>query len=386
MPVTRSTIRADSRRVGGDGMDSEALWSQAPRSASPIRRHQNLNFSPKAAVVTREPSPKFVPHEPVRAAVKAVLQQQPEQTVQVPVYNAPGGLSYNTYQTLNTGVPTVPQKTKETVVAIPPPDEERQVEGQSSRSDPVCCAELREQVEVLEQNLGVQIKVNADLKKLLVASVGDDLHHKVESLIRTKAQLATEIGGYANKIDKDYESLDELSIQADKWRSKYMAGRLLLSQTSQERDEALALVTATQDALRLMLQERNTQHSHLVHTHRFLKLVRDSFDPKAAKVQPQVIANDLDLAQVNLKLCEDVKFRLLGALPMLPVALDAGLQNAPSPAEAIAYQVLASPLKSSVDPEASKEVSHYARFHPRVRYENVTFNCCGRCTGDIHVV
>lgn len=283
-------------------MDSEALWSQAPRSASPIRRHQNLNFSPKAAVITREPSPKFVPHEPVRAAVKAVLQQQPEQTVQVPVYNAPGGLSYNTYQTLNTGVPTVPQKTKETVVAIPPPDEERQVEGQSSRSDPVCCAELREQVEVLEQNLGVQIKVR-DLNKGEVfvncesllgecrfeetsrgigwrrsssqsgiahsVSVPTALSHVLFSVeCRTKAQLATEIGGYANKIDKDYESLDELSIQADKWRSKYMAGRLLLSQTSQERDEALALVTATQDALRLMLQERNTQHSHLVHTHR----------------------------------------------------------------------------------------------------------------------
>ena len=28
------------------------------------------------------------------------------------------------------------------------------------------------------------MQVNADLKKLLVASIGDDLHHKVDALVR----------------------------------------------------------------------------------------------------------------------------------------------------------------------------------------------------------
>jgi len=31
------------------------------------------------------------------------------------------------------------------------------------------------------------LKVNADLKKLLVASIGDDLHHKVDALVRSSA-------------------------------------------------------------------------------------------------------------------------------------------------------------------------------------------------------
>jgi len=30
----------------------------------------------------------------------------------------------------------------------------------------------------------VYLQVNADLKKLLVASIGDDLHHKVDALVR----------------------------------------------------------------------------------------------------------------------------------------------------------------------------------------------------------
>jgi len=33
----------------------------------------------------------------------------------------------------------------------------------------------------------VCLQVNADLKKLLVASIGDDLHHKVDALVRYKA-------------------------------------------------------------------------------------------------------------------------------------------------------------------------------------------------------
>jgi len=33
--------------------------------------------------------------------------------------------------------------------------------------------------------------VNADLKKLLVASIGDDLHHKVDALVRYYAALSS---------------------------------------------------------------------------------------------------------------------------------------------------------------------------------------------------
>lgn len=67
--------------------------------------------------------------------------------------------------------------------------------------------------------------MNSDLKKLLVASVGDDLHWKMDALVRTKTELATTIGGYTEKMRQDYEQLDQLHIQADMWRSKFMATR-----------------------------------------------------------------------------------------------------------------------------------------------------------------
>ena len=42
---------------------------------------------------------------------------------------------------------------------------------------------------------------------------------------RTKTELATTIGGYTERMLQDHEQLDQLSIQADMWRSKFMATR-----------------------------------------------------------------------------------------------------------------------------------------------------------------
>jgi hypothetical protein len=91
--------------------------------------------------------------------VKAVEEQR----VHVPVYNAPGGLNYRSYESLNTGVKLIEEEVPASPVPVvtssgPPPDEEREVEGQSARSE-ADVRELKEQVELLEHDLGVQIKV-----------------------------------------------------------------------------------------------------------------------------------------------------------------------------------------------------------------------------------
>ena len=42
---------------------------------------------------------------------------------------------------------------------------------------------------------------------------------------RDKALLSLELGDYSKKVEQDYEHLDKISIQADMWRSKYLASR-----------------------------------------------------------------------------------------------------------------------------------------------------------------
>ena len=139
---------------------------------------------------------------------------------------------------------------------------------------------------------------------------------------RTKTELATTIGGYTERMLQDHEQLDQLSIQADMWRSKFMATRcdiptatclcacsagycylctqrtltvykhgitrcfnqpkrcrvnvcvcvcinsVLIDQLSRERDDVSNRWQLSKTALEQLLQERQQLHENMVQTHR----------------------------------------------------------------------------------------------------------------------
>jgi hypothetical protein len=67
--------------------------------------------------------------------------------------------------------------------------------------------------------------VNAELRRLLVASMGDDLQEHLRSLSEDKASLACSIEHYARIHGKHMENVDDLIIETDLWRSKFLASR-----------------------------------------------------------------------------------------------------------------------------------------------------------------
>lgn len=68
-------------------------------------------------------------------------------------------------------------------------------------------------------------QVNRELKKLLVASVGDDLQYHFERLAREKNQLILENEALGRNLAHTAEQLERMSIQCDVWRSKFLASR-----------------------------------------------------------------------------------------------------------------------------------------------------------------
>lgn len=68
-------------------------------------------------------------------------------------------------------------------------------------------------------------QVNRELKKLLVASVGDDLQYHFERLAREKNQLILENEALGRSLAHTTEQLERMSIQCDVWRSKFLASR-----------------------------------------------------------------------------------------------------------------------------------------------------------------
>lgn len=90
--------------------------------------------------------------------------------------------------------------------------------------------------------------MNRELKKLLVASVGDDLQYHFERMAREKNQLILENEVLGRNMSQLSEQLERMSIQCDVWRSKFLASRYSLLQSCYNSVLLQSFITYTQCA------------------------------------------------------------------------------------------------------------------------------------------
>ncbi|KPP62126.1 golgin-45-like [Scleropages formosus] len=251
---------------------------------------------------------------------------------------------------------------------------------------------LLQDKEGLSNQLRIQTEVNRELKKLLVASVGDDLQYHFERLAREKNQLVLENETLSRSLSQTAEQLERMSIQCDVWRSKVMAEELTNARATLQRQTREA-----QSAIQDLLREREEFSRDMLHTHRCLEQLlvslqwgrQQTYYPSA---QPLSTG---ELAAANKKLADAVKCHLLGNVgssSSLKSTQASELCN--TPAEKMAEKVLKilDPMQCS-DSDAGSTTSAFlpnkkniGRFHPYTRYENITFNCCERCSGELLVL
>ena len=67
--------------------------------------------------------------------------------------------------------------------------------------------------------------MNSEVKRLLIASVGEDIEAKVDYLTQDKARLSADIRTYASKMSRDFEEKERLSVESNLWKSKFLACR-----------------------------------------------------------------------------------------------------------------------------------------------------------------
>ncbi|CAH1782159.1 unnamed protein product, partial [Owenia fusiformis] len=255
---------------------------------------------------------------------------------------------------------------------------------------------LLEEKEGMKEELDKQIEVNRDLKKLLVASVGDELEYKVERMAQDNAQLSKDMIDVTERREEDYEHLDKMTIAADVWRSKYMASRVMIDELANWKAHLQRKYKESQDALQQILDERHDLRTNLIKTYGCLRQLKDGFE-LMSNTYSQTFSpsgNVIELASINSQLVATIQMRLLGKVSS-SVALNMDMGEDLTYAEWLAKQLLegqsntnaasrgGTQEQQSVD---SLRRQHYERYHPNVRYENVTFNCCAQCTGDVMVV
>ncbi|XP_077444802.1 golgin-45 [Stigmatopora argus] len=258
---------------------------------------------------------------------------------------------------------------------------------------------LLQDKEGLSNQLRVQTEVNRELKKLLVASMGDDLQYQFERLAREKNHLCLENEALAKSLSHTAEQLERMSIQCDVWRSKFLASRVMTEELTNARTALQRQTREAQVAIQDLLLEREEFSSEMVLTHRSLEQLlvslqwgrQQTYYPSA---QPLSTG---ELAAANHKLADAINSHLLGSIVVKGSSATPD-QLCNTPAEKMAGKVLKildpiscteskaeSPL---IDSSPSNFLSNKSigRFHPYTRYENITFNCCERCSGDIIVL
>lgn len=92
---------------------------------------------------------------------------------------------------------------------------------------------LEEQIKGINEQLQIQTEVNVELKKLLVAAIGgEDMEYKIERLVKDKQRYEIELKSKTNTISRLEEEIEQVSIQCDLWRSKFLASKLLSEENS----------------------------------------------------------------------------------------------------------------------------------------------------------
>ncbi|AWP01421.1 Hypothetical protein SMAX5B_012611 [Scophthalmus maximus] len=272
---------------------------------------------------------------------------------------------------------------------------------------------LLQDKEGLSNQLRVQTEVNRELKKLLVASVGDDLQYHFERLSREKNQLILENEALGRILAHTAEQLERMSIQCDVWRSKFLASRVMAEELTNARAALQRQTREAQGAIQDLLLEREEFSGDMVLTHRSLEQLlvslqwgrQQTYYPSAQPLSTR------ELAAANHKLSDAINSHLLGNTrsnssignnnnsSVVKSGTATAEELCSTPAEKMAEKVLKilDPITSSenmTDPPLSDSTpsnflgnkKSIGRFHPYTRYENITFNCCERCTGDILVL
>lgn len=261
---------------------------------------------------------------------------------------------------------------------------------------------LLQDKEGLSNQLRVQTEVNRELKKLLVASVGDDLQYHFERLAREKNQLILENEALGRNTAQLAEQLERMSIQCDVWRSKFLASRVMADELANSRAVLQRQHREAQSAVRDLLSERGQFRQDMGATQKLLGELLVSLQWGEAQtccpgMQPRSTA---DLALANHKLAKAIHAHLLGNVgtngqkKILPTD-----EFCSTPAEKMAETVLCildpatcterspdNPFSESSPTSLLATKKNIGRFHPYTRYEDVTFNCCSHCQGELTVL
>lgn len=289
----KTLLRCPSRSEG-DGMES----THHPRCETIHTSFSNYYHKGFIPSQSKTKEPKFVPYEPYRAAVSPIIS-----TSHIPEHI----IDSQKVQSLASSVL-------------------RLHSDAGSLSSIKCTPECFSRVKSLEEKIAALEKekkelatqyqtlteVNMDLKKMLVASLGEDVQVKVQLMTQDKAQLGQEVLRLSAELERVGEEAEQLSLRANLWEGKFKACSVLVRELAQWKASFSHKIEYSKELIRMLLAEHNTLFETLNFTLSNLEVIAVAFG--LGNIHP-VNSSPKDLMQVGLQLKSlscDLREQLLG--------------------------------------------------------------------------
>ncbi|GFU41234.1 golgin-45 [Nephila pilipes] len=290
--IGKTRLRCPSRSEG-DGMEStQHFRCETINSSHPNYYHKS--FIPSQ----NKKEPKFVPYEPYRAAVSPMIS-----TSQVPDHI----IDSQKVQSLASSVLRL-HSDAETICSFK------------------CSSECSRKVKILEEKVAALEKekkelttqyqtlteVNMDLKKMLVASLGEDVQVKVQLMTQDKAQLGQEVLRLSAELEQVGEEAEQLSLRANLWEGKFKACSVLVRELAQWKASFSHSLGCSKELLRKLLAEHSILFEALNSTHSNLEATAVAFGPGNIRLANGSPKDLLQLVMQLKSLSCDLREQLLG--------------------------------------------------------------------------
>ncbi|XP_050436982.1 golgin-45 [Adelges cooleyi] len=302
--------------------------------------------------------PKFVPYEPYKAAVRSIV---PELTQPI-VFKR----RLSTTSTCSKASNTVEEDVLVKLVT----------EKQTLEND---VRTLKEQLKIMEQQMGSQAQINNELKTMLVASIGEDVEAKIQMLTEDKVLLAHKLLNYTGALAGRQDQLETVAGERDVLRSKFLAGSLIIEDLSKWKSFLCNRVDDLEAVLQSVLDENRKNRHLLKSAHENLRLLQNEYKletlTKQKPLNSTTIAEDINRISFILK-------RHLIKSPAQELQVHAAVHQ--TEAESRAQQLLGQSLPreqmNNVDATCNAIMEASQALESNIQL------CCMHCTGSVKYV
>ncbi|XP_042905299.1 golgin-45 [Parasteatoda tepidariorum] len=378
-------------RSAGDGMENCSPNSEF-KTKNWANNHKQVSFISSIPSPGKLKEPKFIPYEPYKAAVLPIV---PSSTMKDNHNASKLVIDSQKVSALASSIIELYSNVENKDISS------NLSENQKCTMDcHVKLKALEEKIKLLEKEnkelnaqYQVQTEVNADLKKMLVASLGEDVQCKVQYMTQDKVHLGKEVLQLSDELEQSKEEVEKLSALCNVWESKFKASSLMVKELAQWKASLSHKLNDSIAALDSMLREHDILFKQLHTTHIILEQTLDAFDPSAKQTYKNhdQSLSVLELAVELKSLSSKIQERLIGKQIFDNKSTVSGLRQFTN-AELLVYDLFSNferlsskdvPFNKNTIKDAGLTACHVLP-HQCANDANVRY--CKHCSGEVEII